>query len=100
MMPASKRGLSENDGCHNGDACSHGGTPTDVLGSIQSMTLKRVRFSVNQATRQCNLAVAAGLPLAWHVASPEAARDLRLLFGNEGVTGVRVRYARPGPLRC
>jgi Restriction endonuclease fold toxin 5 len=46
------------------------------LGSIQSMPLKRVRFLVNQATRQCNLAAAAGLPLAWHVASPEAARDL------------------------
>jgi Restriction endonuclease fold toxin 5 len=70
------------------------------LGSIQSMPLKRVRFLLGQARRQSRLAGRAGLPLEWHVASPEAAHDLGLLFGNNNVTGIRVHYTRPGRSRC
>lgn len=70
------------------------------LGSIQSMPLARVRRLLHQAKRQRYLAHKAGLPLQWHVASPEAAQDLCRLFDNYHVKGITVRCTRPRPVRC
>jgi len=43
---------------------------------------------VDQALRQ--IAAARGIPIIWHVAEPEAARAIKLLYKDNHITQIRV----------